>query len=101
MKVDGSKVELTVEGQGTRLSCNSGLEGFVVAGEDKVFYPATTAYVRGGNNIIVESADVKKPVAVRYCFHDFVSGTVKGSNELPLLPFRTDNWEMSPTVEKR
>ena len=33
-----------------------------------------------------------KPVAVRYCFHDFQPGTMIGGNELPLIPFRTDEW---------
>jgi sialate O-acetylesterase len=29
---------------------------------------------------------------VRYCFHDFQIGTMIGGNELPTIPFRTDNW---------
>ncbi len=33
------------------------------------------------------------PVSVRYCFKDFQIGSVKNSVGLPLIPFRTDNWD--------
>ncbi|MCF2737514.1 hypothetical protein QVN91_12730 [Bacteroides caecigallinarum] len=36
---------------------------------------------------------VKNPVAVRYCFRDFKPGNVANLRELPMYPFRTDNWE--------
>ncbi len=36
---------------------------------------------------------VAQPVAVRYCFRDFQPGNVANLRELPLYPFRTDNWE--------
>jgi sialate O-acetylesterase len=31
-------------------------------------------------------------VAVRYCFKNFQIGNVKNAANLPLFPFRTDNW---------
>ena len=74
------------------------MEGFEVAGVDRVFYPAKAKHFwqPGGGYwdeaIIVTSSEVKKPVAVRYCFKNFQIGNVKNGGNLPLFPFRTDNW---------
>jgi sialate O-acetylesterase len=32
-------------------------------------------------------------VAVRYCFHNFQIGNLGNTRGLPLVPFRTDNWD--------
>ena len=69
-----------------------GMEGFEVAGSDKVFYPAK-AETYNNLQIKVTCDKVSRPVAVRYCFRDFQPGNVAGTRELPLFPFRTDNWE--------
>ena len=75
------------------------IRGFEVAGEDRVFHPAEAHHFwrPGGaywdDAIIVKSSEVKKPVAVRYCFRNFQLGNVKNGANLPLFPFRTDNWE--------
>jgi len=42
--------------------------------------------------VVISSEKVSHPVSVRYCFHDFQIGTMIGGNELPTIPFRTDNW---------
>ena len=74
------------------------IEGFEIAGADKVFHPATARHFwqPGGGYwdeaIIVTSAEVKSPVAVRYCFKNFQIGNVKNGGGLPLFPFRTDQW---------
>lgn len=68
-----------------------GMEGFEVAGADKVFHPAQAMMVNN-QQIQVSSADVAEPIAVRYCFRDFQPGNVKNTRGLPLFPFRTDNW---------
>ena len=67
------------------------MEGFEVAGSDKVFYPAK-AEVYNNLQIKVTCDKVPDLVAVRYCFRDFQPGNVAGTRELPLFPFRTDNW---------
>ena len=80
------------------ISRYDGIEGFEVAGADKVFHPAVAAhYWKEGNNphnewIQVISKDVKAPVAVRYCFKNFQIGNLGNMGQLPLIPFRTDNW---------
>ena len=74
------------------------IQGFEIAGDDRVFYPATAVHFwqPGGGYwdeaIKVSSPKVKKPVAVRYCFKNFQIGNVKNGANLPLFPFRTDNW---------
>ena len=45
-----------------------------------------------GYEVVISSEKVPNPVAVRYCFRDFQVGTMIGGNELPTIPFRTDNW---------
>jgi sialate O-acetylesterase len=43
--------------------------------------------------LIVNSDKVKKPVAVRYCFRNWLQCNMANMGGLPLFPFRTDNWE--------
>lgn len=75
------------------------IQGFEIAGEDRVFHKATAEkYWAGGNDprnerIAVSSPEVKHPVAVRYCFKNFEIGNLANQGGLPLVPFRTDNWE--------
>ncbi len=74
------------------------IEGFEVAGEDRVLHKAVAGhyYVPGYNvhneAVYVTSPEVKKPVAVRYCFRNFMIGNLGNNAQLPLIPFRTDNW---------
>jgi hypothetical protein len=72
---------------------NYDLRGFEVAGEDRVFHPADKVWLHWQTNeVVISSEKVPNPVAVRYCFRDFQVGTMIGGNELPTIPFRTDNW---------
>ena len=74
------------------------IQGFEIAGEDRVFHPAKAQHFwRPGGDywdeaIVISSPEVKNPVAVRYCFRNFQIGNVKNGANLPLFPFRTDNW---------
>jgi len=68
----------------------SGLKLFTVAGDDKVFHPAKAWIVR--SKVYVCSDDVKKPVAVRYAFENYVDGDLFGTEGLPVSSFRSDNW---------
>ena len=67
------------------------LQGFEVAGEDRVFHKASASYY-WTKGIIITCPEVKKPVAVRYAFRNWGYGNVKNGALLPLFPFRTDNW---------
>jgi len=63
---------------------------FTVAGEDKVFYPAKAWIVR--SKMYVKSETVKKPIAVRYAFENYVEGDLFSNEGLPVSSFRSDNW---------
>ena len=67
------------------------IQGFEVAGADKVFHKANASYY-WTKGIIITSKEVKQPVAVRYGFRNWGYGNVKNAALLPLFPFRTDNW---------
>lgn len=68
------------------------IEGFEIAGEDKVFYPAN-AFLRR-KSVILSAPRVEKPIAVRYLFDDYVEAELFSNGGLPLSSFRTDNWEV-------
>ena len=91
MKVDSCEVTLYFDGADYGFSPWHGIEGFEVAGEDKVFHPAE-AKLGPHRTIVVWSGEVPQPVAVRYCFKDFQPGNLTGRCNLPVAPFRTDNW---------
>lgn len=89
----GSEAWISLDHLEMGICRNYDIQGFEVAGEDRVFHPADNVWVHWQTNeIVVSSKQVAKPVAVRYCFHDFQPGTMIGGNELPLVPFRTDEW---------
>lgn len=67
------------------------LLNFEIAGIDKKFYPAK-AKITGGK-VEASSPDVKKPVAVRYAFKDYIVGELFNTEGFPASSFRTDDWE--------
>jgi len=64
---------------------------FQVAGNDRVFHPATKVWV-SRNRVYVICDKVRQPAAVRYAFNDWVVGDLMHDG-LPVSSFRTDNWE--------
>jgi sialate O-acetylesterase len=67
------------------------LDGFTVAGEDKVFHNAKAKIV-AEDKVEVWSDDVKEPVAVRYAWADNPVVNLYNRAGLPATPFRTDDW---------
>ena len=92
MTVEGNAAMLDFVHADNGFNRLKGMEGFEMAGEDRVFYPAQ-AEVAGKNRIKVTCDKVAKPVAVRYAFRDYFPGNVANLRGLPLIPFRTDDWE--------
>jgi len=76
------------------------LEGFEIAGEDRVFYPAEATFYNR-KNLFVKSFEVPNPIAVRYAWRNWVSGTLFDTNLLPASSFRTDQWDNATQAEKR
>lgn len=73
-----------------KLSCkDEKIENFQLAGTDAIFYPAL-AIIKKDGTIQLSCPQVKKPVAVRYCFSNAAVPNLFDVNNLPLLPFRTD-----------
>ncbi|MBO4557844.1 MAG: sialate O-acetylesterase [Bacteroidales bacterium] len=66
-----------------------GVTGFEVAGEDKVWYPATITGT-DGTSIGCTAPEVPEPKYVRYLWHDFAIGHIWNSYRLPLLPFNSE-----------
>jgi sialate O-acetylesterase len=69
-----------------------GLDGFEIAGNDKVFYPAE-AIIDKHKTVYVKSENVPNPVAVRYAWDNWLIGTLYDTNLLPASSFRTDEWD--------
>ncbi len=94
MKLDGDKARLTFSDAeaGMVLKDCIGKKSFAMAGEDNRFFPAQA--LLEGDTVVVWSDEVKKPVAVRYCFINSPDAVLFGKNGLPAAPFRTDNWPL-------
>jgi sialate O-acetylesterase len=69
------------------------LRGFTVCGEDRNFMPARAEI--DGNRVIVSSALVPKPVAVRYGWADYPIVNLFNGEGLPASPFRTDDFPLT------
>lgn len=92
-QIEGSKVRVrfTHVGQGLAFRHGERLQGFVVAGEDQVFHWADA--VIDGDTVLVSSAEVAKPVAVRYAWARVSPwANLFNKDGLPALLFRTDSW---------
>jgi len=92
MEVKDGKAYLSFNYTQDGFSREKGINGFEVAGADKVFYPAIATVDLNKKIVIVSSENVKEPVAVRYCFRNFQIGNLYNNRELPMVPFRTDNY---------
>jgi sialate O-acetylesterase len=72
---------------------NGKIAGFELAGKDRKFYPAEATHVWWKSRIELKSDKVTEPIAVRYAFRNFPQANVRTTAGLPLVPFRTDNWD--------
>ena len=124
LKIEGNKARLSFDhADGLKLGKKGGIEfvenpaptmadvvkKFKVAGEDGVWHDADTVEFSGGD-VLVSSASVASPTAVRYAYEKNPSGVfVYNSANLPMVPFRTDydpdcfgqapDWTPEPEVQ--
>ncbi len=95
MQVQDNKAIITFKHLGNGLIAKDRygyVKGFTIAGEDKKFYWAK-AYLEG-NQVVVYSEYVTKPVAVRYAWANNPEDLNLFSKDgLPVCPFRTDDWQ--------
>lgn len=68
--------------------------GFEIAGADQKFYPAKGNFLWWQNAIQLRADEVPHPVAVRYAFTNVPNANVVTTYGQPLVPFRTDDWEI-------
>jgi sialate O-acetylesterase len=85
------RVKFTHIGKGLAFKHGDKLQGFAIAGEDKVFHWADA--VIDGDTVILGSSAVPNPVAIRYGWAK-IRGWANLFNKdgLPAVPFRTDSW---------
>ncbi|MBQ9410059.1 MAG: hypothetical protein IJU21_00455 [Bacteroidales bacterium] len=67
--------------------------GFELAGEDREFHLAEAEIDWDGQTIIVRCPEVRRPVAVRYGWRNWMGANLQKSNGIPVPPFRSDDWE--------
>jgi sialate O-acetylesterase len=75
------------------------LEGFEIAGEDRIFHPAHAKIVNR-KDVFAISTNVPNPVAVRYAWRNWIVGTLYDINLLPASSFRTDKWGEATQIKK-
>jgi sialate O-acetylesterase len=85
-------IYLSFRGAENGLFAFNELNGFLIAGADKIFYPAEASIFQG-RKVFVKSGQVKNPVAVRYAWRSWENGTLFDTYLLPTSSFRTDRWD--------
>lgn len=89
MNVDGANAVLHFTHLGGGLVAKDGaLKGFSIAGADKIFHPARAKI--SGQAVVVSSAEVPQPVAVRYAWMNVPEGNLFNLAGLPASPFRSE-----------
>jgi sialate O-acetylesterase len=93
-KQDGAiRVTFDQAGEGLKSRDGGPLKRFEIAGADKVWKWAD-AKIEGKDAVLVSSAEVKTPVAVRYAWAANPEGANLGNSDgLPASVFRTDDWD--------
>jgi sialate O-acetylesterase len=89
--VEGHSIRVTFDHAGGELISRGGPPRTLeIAGADKVFHPASGSIE--GDALVVTSADVKAPVAVRYAWTNAPEASLYSDAGLPAVPFRSDSW---------
>ena len=90
MAVEDNKVRIRFSHTAKGLATRDGLAPthFTIAGKDNLFHPATA--VIEGKTVLVQSAQVNAPVAVRFAWSDTAIPNLVNSDGLPASIFRTN-----------
>jgi sialate O-acetylesterase len=91
MTVSGPQAILHFKHAGSGLVAKGDkLVGFTIAGDDKKFHEADAKIE--GDTVVVSSAEISKPVAVRFGWANFPVVNLWNKEGLPASPFRTDDF---------
>lgn len=89
LKISGHDATLAFTHVGGGLVAREGeLVGFTIAGADGVFHPGKAIINQA--TVVVSSAEVTAPTAVRYAWANVANGNLFNQEGLPASPFRTD-----------
>jgi sialate O-acetylesterase len=95
-RADGDHISITFDHIGSGLTMRKGmnsLAGFAIAGFDRKFVAADARIV--GDTVVVRSAAIPSPAAVRYLWANNPSASLFNLDGLPASPFRTDDWPIA------
>ena len=90
MTVQGGKIRVTFRHAEGLVAKGGRCVGFALAGKDRKFVWANARI--DGESVLVSSAGVPKPVAVRYAWAHNPPNNLYNKAGLPACPFRTDAW---------
>lgn len=91
MQAEGNQVRIRFRMFDSHLVAQGGaLKGFSIAAQDQRFHWADARI--DGDTVVVSSAEVTSPVAVRYDWANSPDGNLFNAAGLPASPFRTDDW---------
>jgi sialate O-acetylesterase len=93
MRIEGNSIRIHFTHVDGGLVAKDGpLKWFQIAGADQHFVDADAAI--DGDTVVVKSASVAAPVAVRYAWANYPLGcNLYNAAGLPAAPFRTDEWD--------
>ena len=92
MEVKDGKIILSFNYAPDGFNRENDIRGFEICGSDKVFMPAVARLDNNNLKIILSNEQISNPVAARYGFRNFQPGNLANTRELPVVPFRTDNF---------
>jgi len=98
-KVEGNQIRIFFKhvGQGLAFRYGDKLQGFALAGADKIYHWADARI--DGDTVVVSGSEVQAPVAVCYAWDEIHTwANLFSKDGLPGLEFRTDNWPDVHTV---
>ncbi|MCH5596464.1 sialate O-acetylesterase [Niabella ginsengisoli] len=93
MQVVGDSIIISFDNNIVSNGKYDNLQGFAIAGKDSTFHWAK-AYLKDANSVVVHSDQVNAPIAVRYLWSGHPGPiNLYNENNLPVAPFRTDNFK--------
>lgn len=93
MKIEGDTVRINFKHVDGGLTTKGGdaVKGFQIAGQDHVWHWADAKI--DGTSVLVRSDAVQHPAAVRYAWANNPVCNLYNKDNLPAVPFRTDDWK--------
>jgi len=75
------------------------ISGFYISGEKEEWLPADAKIEN--DKVILSNKSLKNPVYARYGFGNTIIGNLFNKEGLPVVPFRTDNWVVDQSPERK